>query len=57
MNLFNSVRAFTRGRYAAHLFTRGIDGGKEMAEAPIAALSLHRAPHAAQTHSYNEQER
>ena len=30
MNLFNQVQAFSRGRYAAHLFTNGIHGEEEM---------------------------
>ena len=30
MNLFKQVRAFSRGRYAAHLFTNGIHGEDEM---------------------------
>jgi hypothetical protein len=29
MNLFKQVRAFSRGRYAAHLFTNGIHGEEE----------------------------
>ena len=30
MNLFKQVRAFSRGRYAAHLFTNCIHGEEEM---------------------------
>jgi len=30
MNLFKQVRAFSRGRYAAHLFTNDIHGEEEM---------------------------
>ena len=30
MNLFKQVRAFSRGRYAAHLYTNGIPGEEEM---------------------------
>ncbi len=57
MNLFKQVPAFSRGRYAAHLFTNGIHG-EELGNgrASLAALSPRRAPHAARTHSYDEQE-
>lgn len=30
MNLFKQVRAFSRGRYAAHLFTNCVHGEEEM---------------------------
>ncbi len=65
MNLFKQVPAFSRGRYAAHLFTNGLHG-QEMVFAPkrmgygrasLVALSPRRAPHGAKTHSYDEQER
>jgi hypothetical protein len=59
MNLFKQVPAFSRGRYAAHLFTNCVHGGEEMGSgrAYISALSPRRAPHAARTHSYDEQKR
>jgi hypothetical protein len=65
MNLFKQVRAFSRGRYAAHLFTNRIHGEEEIVCAPkewgmvvlLFLLSPRRAPHAARTHSYVEQER
>jgi hypothetical protein len=57
MNLFKQVPAFSRGRYAAHLFTNGIHG-EEMGNGRASLLlSPRRAPHAARTHSYDEQER
>ncbi|HZR43255.1 MAG TPA: hypothetical protein VFB12_24280 [Ktedonobacteraceae bacterium] len=58
MNLFKQVPAFSRGRYAAHLFTNGLHG-EEMGNgrASLATLSPRHAPQAARTHSYDEQER
>ncbi len=65
MNLFKQVRAFSRGRYAAHLFTNRIHGEEKMVCTRkewamgelISSLSPRRTPHAARTKSYDEQER
>lgn len=65
MNLFKQVRAFSRGRYAAQLFTNCLHGEEEMVCAQkerkvvelIFLLSPRRALHATRTHSYDEQER
>lgn len=58
MNLFKQVPAFSRGRYAAHLFTNCVHGEEEMGMVELLfLLSPHLAPHATRTHSYDEQER
>lgn len=58
MNLFKQIPAFSRGRYAAHLFTNDIhEEEMENGRASLAAPSPHRAPHAARTRPYDEQER
>lgn len=58
MNLFKQVPAFSRGRYAAHLFTNGLHGEEVgYGRASLVALSSRRVPHMARTQSYDEQER